>query len=117
MMGTMFLLAMGAQSVSYSIDGGSVFFYVGAVLMGVAQALLYPTLTTYLSFVLPKFNRNVLLGLFIAMADLGVSLGGVIMGPIADLFSYSTMYQLCAILSIVMILYSYERRKVFIGQI
>ncbi|TYS59550.1 MFS transporter [Sutcliffiella horikoshii] len=115
MMGTMLLLAMGVQSVSYSIAGGSVFFYVGAVLMGVAQALLYPTLTTYLSFVLPKLNRNVLLGLFIAMADLGVSLGGVIMGPIADLFSYSTMYQICAILGVVMILFAYERRKIFIG--
>lgn len=115
MMGTMLLLALGAQCVSYSIAGGSVFFYVGAVLMGIAQALLYPTLTTYLSFVLPKVNRNVLLGLFIAMADLGVSLGGVIMGPIADIFSYSTMYQICAILAVAMILFSYERRKIFIG--
>ncbi|QFT87252.1 major facilitator superfamily transporter [Bacillus sp. THAF10] len=115
MMGTMLLLALGAQCVSYSITGGSVFFYVGAILLGVAQAILYPTLTTYLSFVLPKLNRNVLLGLFIAMADLGVSLGGVIMGPIADIFSYSTMYQICAILGVVMILCAYERRKVFIG--
>jgi MFS family permease len=115
MMGTMLLLALGAQCVSYSIAGGSVFFYVGAVLMGVAQALLYPTLTTYLSFVLPKLNRNVLLGLFIAMADLGVSLGGVIMGPIADLFSYSTMYQACAIFGAVMIPFAYERRKKFVG--
>ncbi|MBD1381806.1 staphylopine family metallophore export MFS transporter CntE [Metabacillus arenae] len=116
MMGTMLLLALGAQCVSYSITGGSVFFYVGAVLMGVAQALLYPTLTTYLSFVLPQLNRNVLLGLFIAMADLGVSLGGVIMGPIADLFSYSTMYQICAILGVVMILFAYDRRKLFVGK-
>lgn len=115
MMGTMLLLAVGAQCVSYSIAGGSVFLYVGAVFMGIAQALLYPTLTTYLSFVLPKVNRNVLLGLFIAMADLGVSLGGVIMGPVADIFSYSTMYQICAILGVVMIFFAYERRKIFIG--
>jgi MFS family permease len=113
MMGTMLLLALGAQCVSYSIAGGPVFFYLGAVLMGIAQALLYPTLTTYLSFVLPKLNRNVLLGLFIAMADLGVSLGGVIMGPIADLFSYSTMYQICAILGVIMIGFAYKRREIY----
>lgn len=114
-MGTMFLLAVAAQCVSFSIIGGTVFFYVGAILMGVAQALLYPTLTTYLTFVLPQMNRNVLLGLFIAMADLGVSLGGVIMGPIADFTSYSFMYMICAGLSVAMIAFAYDRRGIFVG--
>ncbi len=36
-------------------------------------------------------------GLFIAMADLGVSLGGVIMGPVADFTSYSFMYMICGV--------------------
>ncbi|KKI90045.1 multidrug MFS transporter [Bacillus sp. SA1-12] len=112
MMGTMLLLAVSAQSVSFSINGGAIFFYIGAILMGLAQALLYPTLTTYLSFVLPQMNRNVLLGLFIAMADFGVSLGGVIMGPIADLYSYSTMYMICAILGVAMFFFVYDRRKI-----
>lgn len=79
-MGTMFLLALAALCVSLSASGGILLFYVGAILMGIAQAILYPTLTTYLSFVLPQLNRNVLIGLFIATADLGISLGGVIMG-------------------------------------
>ncbi|MBO1511008.1 staphylopine family metallophore export MFS transporter CntE [Metabacillus bambusae] len=114
-MGTMFILALAAQSVSFSIMGGAIFFYVGAILMGIAQALLYPTLTTYLTFVLPQMNRNVLLGLFIAMADLGVSLSGVIMGPMADIFSYSFMYMICAILGVAMIFFAYDRRKIFVG--
>jgi MFS family permease len=114
-MGTMFLLAIGAQSVSYAISGGVFFFYLGASLIGIAQALLYPKLTTYLSFVLPHTSRNVLLGLFIAMADLGVSLGGVIMGPIADISSYSSMYMYCACLVLVMCIFAYERRKKNIG--
>ncbi|WP_374198201.1 MFS transporter [Paenibacillus lautus] len=78
--------------------------------MGITQALLYPTITTYLSFVLPSSNRNVLIGLFIAMADLGVSMGGVVMGPIADYFSYSVMYMICAVLSMAMVIVAYERR-------
>lgn len=112
MMATMFLLAVAAQCVSFSVSGGIVFFYIGAVLMGMAQAILYPTLTTYLSFVLPHMNRNVLMGLFIATADLGMSLGGVVMGPVADMSSYSFMYMICAILGALMIIFAYERRKV-----
>ncbi|MFE6077809.1 staphylopine family metallophore export MFS transporter CntE [Paenibacillus sp. NPDC057886] len=110
-MGTMFLLAIAALCVSWAITGGATLLYVGAILMGIAQSILYPTLTTYLSFVLPQLNRNVLIGLFIATADLGVSLGGVLMGPIADLSSYSFMYMICAILGAVMIVFAYERRK------
>ncbi|MNI21676.1 major facilitator superfamily transporter [compost metagenome] len=114
-MGTMLLLAAAAQCVSFSITGGAIFFYVGAILMGTAQALLYPTLTTYLTFVLPQMNRNVLIGIFIAMADLGVSLGGVVMGPIADVTSYSFMYMICAMLGVAMIIFAYDRRKIFVG--
>ncbi|WP_145049757.1 staphylopine family metallophore export MFS transporter CntE [Paenibacillus xylanexedens] len=114
-MGTMFLLALAALCVSMSITAGVVLFYVGGILMGIAQAILYPTLTTYLSFVLPQLNRNVLIGLFIATADLGISLGGVIMGPLADLFSYSMMYMICAILGAVMIVFAYERRNAVTG--
>lgn len=114
-MGTMFLLAVAALCVSFSITGGAVFFYVGAILMGIAQSILYPTLTTYLSFVLPQLNRNVLIGLFIATADLGVSLGGVVMGPVADFSSYSFMYMICAILGAVMIVFAYERRRPVTG--
>lgn len=106
-MGTMLLLAIGAQCVSFSLTGGAVFFYMGAILLGIPQAILYPTLTTYLTFVLPEKSRNVLIGLFIAMADLGVSLGSVIMGPVADFSSYSFMYMICAILGAVLLLFAY----------
>ncbi|OZI10963.1 MFS transporter [Bacillaceae bacterium SAS-127] len=111
----MLLLAISAQLVSYSAVVGVGFLYTGAILMGIAQALLYPTLTTYLTFVLPQASRNVLIGLFIAMADLGISLGGVIMGPIADLSSYSFMYTICAILGLLMAIFAYDKRPTFIG--
>ncbi|SUM67231.1 antibiotic resistance protein [Staphylococcus saccharolyticus] len=38
-----------------------------------------------------------LLGLFIACADLGISLGGVLMGPISDAVGFKWMYILCGI--------------------
>lgn len=110
MTGTMLLIAVASLSIALAASGGALLLYAGALLMGVAQALLYPTLTTYLSFVLPKDNRNVLIGLFIATADLGVSLGGMAMGPIADLSSYTTMYMLCAALAAVLIAVALGRR-------
>ncbi len=113
-MGTMLLLAIAAQCVSFSIIGGIFFFYLGAILIGIAQAILYPTLTTFLTFVLPEMNRNVLLGLFIAMADLGVSLGGIIMGPVVDFSSYSFMYMICAILSFIMVIFAFNRNKIVV---
>lgn len=97
-----------AQSISFSASGGAAFLYTGAVMMGIAQALLHPTLTTYLTFKLSQTNRNVLLGLFLAMADLGVSLGGVVMGPVADISSYPLMYMICAMLGAAMIIFTYS---------
>ncbi|WP_282936175.1 MFS transporter [Paenibacillus sp. RC67] len=116
-MGVMLILTVAVLSVSYSFNGGAAFLYAGAVLMGVAQALLYPTLTTYLTFVLPPSNRNVLIGLFLATADLGVSLGGILMGPIADKFSYSSMYMICALLGMSMVIFASasSRRGIFVG--
>ncbi|WP_341302276.1 MFS transporter [Lysinibacillus sp. FSL H8-0500] len=116
MMGAMCVLTIASYSVSLAVKGGVGFFYLGALLMGVAQALIYPTLTTYLSFVLEEKNRNVRLGLFIAMADLGVSLGSALMGPVADASSYSWMYGICSILGLLMVGFAYERRKIFVGK-
>ncbi|WNS45172.1 staphylopine family metallophore export MFS transporter CntE [Paenibacillus sp. MMS20-IR301] len=101
------ILSLTAASLCTGLSGygGFAVFYCGALLMGLAQAMLYPTLTTYLTFVLPESKRNVLIGLFIAMADLGVSLGGVLLGPVADLLSYSWMYIFCAMLGAGLLLF------------
>lgn len=93
--------AAGAALLSLSPELGPAALYGAAVLIGLAQATLYPTLISYLTFVLPKTSRNVLIGWFIAMADLGVSLGGAGMGPVADLYSYGAMYKASAVLAVV----------------
>ncbi|MFC6650748.1 staphylopine family metallophore export MFS transporter CntE [Paenibacillus rhizoplanae] len=109
---TWIILALTAASLctGLSIIGGFAVFYSGALLMGLAQAMLYPTLTTYLTFVLPENNRNVLIGLFIAMADLGVSLSGVIMGPVADLLSYTWVYLICSVLGGSLLFFIYKQQ-------
>jgi len=94
--GTLAMMTASALAIGLADHAGAWLFYAAAALMGIAQALVYPTLTTHLSFVLPKAERNVLIGLFIATADLGVSLGSIVMGPVADMTGYSTMYLICA---------------------
>jgi MFS family permease len=75
--------------------------YLSAVFSGFALALMYPTLTTYLSFVLPADSRYVLMGMFMSSYDLGFSLGGLAMGLIVQNSSYSTMFTICTLLSLV----------------
>ncbi|AGZ25600.1 MULTISPECIES: staphylopine family metallophore export MFS transporter CntE [Staphylococcus] len=106
MVSVLMLLVIASMLVAIGPHIHVMMFYSSAILIGATQALVYPTLTSYLSFVLPKAGRNMLLGLFIACADLGVSLGGSLMGPISDLVGFSWMYTICGMLVVVMILMS-----------
>lgn len=106
MVSVLMLLAVAAMLVAIGPNIHALIFYSSAILIGTTQALVYPTLTSYLSFVLPKAGRNVLLGLFIACADLGVSLGGSLMGPLSDLVGFSWMYTICGLLVVCMIVMS-----------
>ncbi|PTU87930.1 MFS transporter [Staphylococcus pasteuri] len=106
MVSVLMLLAVAAMLVAIGPNIHALIFYSSAILIGTTQALVYPTLTSYLSFVLPKAGRNMLLGLFIACADLGVSLGGSLMGPLSDLVGFSWMYTICGLLVVCMIVMS-----------
>ncbi|WP_270234831.1 staphylopine family metallophore export MFS transporter CntE [Staphylococcus warneri] len=106
MVSVLMLLVIASMLVAIGPNIHVMMFYSSAILIGATQALVYPTLTSYLSFVLPKAGRNMLLGLFIACADLGVSLGGSLMGPISDLVGFSWMYTICGMLVVVMMLMS-----------
>ncbi|COE54119.1 staphylopine family metallophore export MFS transporter CntE [Staphylococcus warneri] len=106
MVSVLMLLVIASMVVAIGPHVHVMMFYSSAILIGATQALVYPTLTSYLSFVLPKAGRNMLLGLFIACADLGVSLGGSLMGPISDLVGFSWMYTICGMLVVIMMLMS-----------
>ncbi|MNW38500.1 major facilitator superfamily transporter [compost metagenome] len=80
------------------------FVYLSAIFSGFALALLYPTLTTYLSFVLPAESRYVMMGIFMSSYDLGFALGGFAMGMIVQFSSYSTMFMICTFLSILAVI-------------
>ncbi|MGF9699979.1 staphylopine family metallophore export MFS transporter CntE [Paenibacillus sp. MABNR03] len=99
MTGLLLCAALGTQMLALLEFIGPL-VYLSAVFSGFALALMYPTLTTYLSFVLPADSRYVLMGIFMSSYDLGFSLGGLAMGLIVQSSSYSTMFTICTFLSV-----------------
>jgi len=97
--GLLLSAAIGSQLLAM-LEVTGLLVYVSAICNGLAIALLYPTLVTYLTFALPSRCRALLLGLFISSYDLGFSLGGVMMGMVAQWFSYSGMFTICAVISL-----------------
>lgn len=111
MVTTLMLLCIAAGIVALGPYVSVILFYSSAVMIGTTQALVYPTLTSYLSFALPRAGRNMLLGLFIACADLGISLGGAVMGPVSDGVGFMWMYVICSVLVLAMVIYSFMPQR------
>lgn len=78
-----------------------VFVYSAAVFNGLATAMMYPALTTYLSFAVPQETKHILLGLFLASYDLGFSLGGFLMGFVVQFGSYQLMFAVCSVIALI----------------
>ncbi|MER1985142.1 MAG: MFS transporter [Solibacillus sp.] len=87
------------------------FLYVSAVFNGIAMAMLYPTLTTYISFAVPNDQRHILLGVFLASYDFGFSMGGFLMGFIVQFFSYEAMFVACSLLGVIAVIYNFYPAK------
>ncbi|MCR8843883.1 MFS transporter [Paenibacillus sp. SC116] len=93
----MSLLASAGSLLLSSFVYGPILL-LAAVLNGIAFAMLYPALLTFVSFSVPTQARGFLLGLFIGAADFGFALGALVMGPLADLVSFPIMFMTCAAL-------------------
>jgi MFS family permease len=87
------------------------FIYVATIFNGLATAMLYPTIVTYMSFAIPKETKHILLGVFLASYDLGFALGGFVMGFVIQLSSFSSMFVTCSILGLAAIMFNWGMRK------
>lgn len=63
-----------------------------ATINGIAFALFYPLLLTFVSFHMQPEYRGYYIGLFIGGADLGFALGGILMGVIADVLTINYIF-------------------------
>lgn len=87
------------------------FIYISALFNGLATAMLYPTIVTFMSFAIPKETKHILLGVFLASYDLGFSLGGFVMGFVIQASSFSMMFVACSIMALAAILFVWGKRK------
>jgi MFS family permease len=109
--------AIGSLLLAW-LEAAEWFLYAAALCNGLAIALIYPTLATYLTFVLPSNRRALLLGLFISSYDIGFSVGGLFMGVMAEYVAYSGMFIWCAVscLIAVAVLFRYRNEMTKVVQ-
>jgi predicted MFS family arabinose efflux permease len=77
-----------------ALSQGLVLALVGAVGMGMAFALLYPSLSLVAISRVAESRRGSALGTFTAFFDIGVGLGGILCGVAASLAGYSAAFWL-----------------------
>ncbi|WP_233530918.1 staphylopine family metallophore export MFS transporter CntE [Paenibacillus alkalitolerans] len=87
------------------------FVYLSSVFNGLAMSLLYPTITTYISFAVPKATKHILFGIFLASYDLGFALGGFATGYIVQLFSFAHMFAACSLIALSAIGFIWIKRR------
>jgi len=64
----------------------------GSFIYALGFAYLPTTLSALLLDHTPAGDRGAALGIFMAVFDIGICLGSIIMGPLADLWNYTSMY-------------------------
>ena len=97
-----YILAMLVLTFSTTLS----MFITVAVIWGIGNAFLYPTLVAHALDHAPA-SRGPAMATFSAIADLGSGLGSVIMGIVLELTSYPIMFLCLALTGIINLLYFY----------
>ncbi len=66
--------------------------FAGTFIYALGFAYLPTTLSALLLDHTPESDRGAALGIFMAVFDVGIGLGSLALGPLADLWNYTTMY-------------------------
>ena len=78
--------------VLISFAGNLAILVIGIFIYALGFAYLPTTLSALLLDQTPVSDRGAALGIFMAVFDIGIGLGGIALGPLADLWNYTTMY-------------------------
>lgn len=97
-----YILSMSILAFSKTLP----MFILVAVIWGIGNAFLYPTLVAY-ALDQTKSSLGPAMGTFSAIADLGSGLGSVIMGIILQLTNYSIMFLCLTLTGVINLLYFY----------
>lgn len=99
-----------------TLAGLSMLAYTNSLALLLAGSLVYAFGFTYLPTTLsallldhtPPEMRGAALGIFMAVFDVGIGLGGIAMGPVADLLGYSAMYMVGGTVAAVSLIYFFN---------
>ena len=94
---------VGVVLLAYSAT--LVMFILVGLILGAANAFMMPTLMDY-AVRRAGSSSNAAVATFMGLSDLGMALGPVIMGVVANSFGYSTMFVCVAVTSVLNLLYS-----------
>ena len=83
--------------------------YLSALFNGIALALLYPSIVTYLSFVVPNRSKEAVFGGLISTYELGFFCGSACFGIIAELVSFPFMFFTCTLLIVCIFVYTWKK--------
>lgn len=75
-----------------ALAGNFALIMLGSFVYALGFAYLPTTLSALLLDHTPVSDRGAALGIFMAVFDLGIGLGGIALGPLADLWNYTAMY-------------------------
>lgn len=88
---------------------------LGSFIYALGFAYFPTTLSALLLDHTPISNRGVILGLFMAVFDVGIGLGSLAMGPIADLWGYTAMYLAGGVIALLCLAY-FQLRTAGLGK-
>ncbi|RJP35716.1 MAG: MFS transporter [Actinobacteria bacterium] len=78
--------------ITIAFAGGIALLFTGIFIYALGFAYLPTTLSALLLDHTKPSDRGAALGIFMAVFDVGIGLGSIALGPLADLWSYTTMY-------------------------
>jgi MFS family permease len=84
-----------------ALSGNIILLFTGIFVYALGFAYLPTTLSALLLDHTPVSDRGAALGIFMAVFDIGIGLGGIALGPLADLWNYTTMYLVSAGIALV----------------
>lgn len=101
-----FIATMISFFLLYSAHGRPLFFAAG-ILLGIGFGIIHPTVMAMaINSVLPQ-NRGAANGTVLSSFDLGIALGSVSLGYLAEMTSLRTMYLATAFISLIPMFYFY----------
>lgn len=105
------IIAMAILAFSSSLP----MFILVAVIWGLGNAFLYPTLVAY-SIDLAGSSRGPAIGTYMTLSDFGIGIGSVVMGIVLQMTNYTVMFLCLSLMGVINLIYFYfvvtkERRR------